>query len=75
MQEEAIHNQFLRKMLGSQKDQNGGGTGSGARTTPVSWLDMKDCALNEFKTEGLCTLPVCFSALSPYGIGGPTDVA
>ncbi|CAN0181071.1 unnamed protein product, partial [Laminaria digitata] len=73
MQEEAVINQLLQKMLRRQTGQNRGGTGSGARNAPVPWPDMEDCPLNEFKTQGLCTL--CFPALFPYGKGDPTDVA
>ena len=44
----------------------------GPRPT-LAWPDMEDCPLNEFKTQGLCTL--CSSALFPYGKRDLADVA
>ena len=75
MQEDAIIGLLLRKMLRAQRRSTvaGAGSRSQAAASSVPWSEMENTRLNEFKTEGLCTL--CFPALFPCGRGGPTHVA
>ena len=75
MQEDAIIDLLLRKMLRAQRRGTVAGAGSRSQTaaTAVPWPEIEDTPLNEFKTQGLCTL--CFPALFPCGRGDPTHVA
>ena len=75
MQEDAIIDLLLRKMLRAQRRGTVAGAGSRSQTaaTAVPWPEMEDTPLNEFKTQGLYTL--CFPALFPCGRGDPTHVA
>ena len=75
MQEDAIIDLLLRKTLRAQRRStvSGAGPRSQTATSAVPWPEMEDTPLNEFKTQGRCTL--CFAALFPYGRGDPTNVA
>ena len=75
MQEDAITDLLLQKMLRAQRRGTVAGASSRSQTaaTAVPWPEMEDTPLNEFKTQGLCSL--CFPALFPCGSGDPTHVA
>ncbi|CAN0231991.1 unnamed protein product, partial [Ascophyllum nodosum] len=69
MQEDAITDLLLQKMLRAQRRGTVAGASSRSQTaaTAVPWPEMEDTPLNEFKTQGLCSL--CFPALFPCGRG------
>ena len=75
MLEDAIIDLLLRKMLRAHRRSSVTGAGSRSQTaaSAVPWPEMEDTPLNEFKTQGLCTL--CFPALFLCDRGDPTHVA
>ena len=75
MQEGAIIDLLLRKILRAQPRSTVADAGSRSQTaaSAAPWPEMEDTPLNEFKTQGLCTS--CFPALFPCGRGDPKHVA